>query len=243
MVSKTENTTIHLARVLEVKAITYVVTHTVGLAQASAQTISGNAPRLLVIAGATGVGKSMLSVRLAHESKFSRLLSTDAIREIMRICDKEQSNSALQRSSFSKGDSGEPVIDWLETCNAIEPGIEATIARARGEGIDLLIEGVHIVPSDRLLRAWRDSGGIAVGLVMCVDDENEHQKLLKNRDAHTYRRADRYLASFSRIRKIQDGLIEKAKIANWPVVDQTRVKDDVKKIQHLLDLAWNESKK
>lgn len=218
------------------------MTRTVGLAQASARTISGNAPRLLVIAGATGVGKSTASVRLAHESKFSRLLSTDAIREIMRACDDEDSNPPLHRSSFSKGDSGDPVIDWLETCEAVKPGIAATIDRARREGIDLIIEGVHIVPSERLLRAWRDSGGIAVGVVMCVDVESDHQKMLKSRDAHSYRRADRYIASFSRIRKIQDGLIEKSKIANWTIVDPTRVKDDVEKIQHLLDLAWNESR-
>ncbi len=220
----------------------HVMTRSVGLAQTSARTISGNAPRLLVIAGATGVGKSTASVRLAHESKFSRLLSTDAIREIMRVCDDDESNPSLHRSSFSKGDSGDPVLDWLETCNSVEPGIAATIGRARREGIDLLIEGVHILPNERLLRAWRESGGIAVGVVMCVDTELEHQNMLKSRDAHSYRRADRYIASFSRIRRIQDGLIEKAKIANWPIVDPTRVKDDVKKIQHLLDLAWNESK-
>ena len=220
----------------------HVMTRSVGLAQTSARTISGNAPRLLVIAGATGVGKSTASVRLAHESNFSRLLSTDAIRDIMRVCDYDESTPSLHRSSFSKGDSGDPVLDWLETCNSVEPGIAATIGRARSEGIDLLIEGVHIVPSERLLRAWRESGGIAVGVVMCVDTELEHQNMLKSRDAHSYRRADRYIASFSRIRKIQNGLIEKAKIANWPIVDPTRVKDDVKKIQHLLDLAWNESR-
>ena len=120
----------------------------IGLADAAARTIADRAPRLLVIAGATGTGKSTASVQLAADSNFSRLLSTDAIREIMRSCDEERSQPALHRSSFSRGDSGEPVIDWLETCQAVETGIVATIDRARREGIDLLIEGVHINPSE-----------------------------------------------------------------------------------------------
>ena len=212
----------------------------IGLADAAARTIADRAPRLLVIAGATGTGKSTASVQLAAESNFSRLLSTDAVREIMRSCDEERSQAALHRSSFSRGDSGEPVIDWLETCQAVETGIVATIDRARREGIDLLIEGVHINPSERLLRSWRDAGGIALGLVMTVSEEDRHRSMIRSRDAHSFRRADRYLAAFPRIRAIQDGLIERAKIASWPVVDLSRINKDTDRIKHLMDLAWNE---
>ncbi len=59
----------------------------IGLAQAAARTIAGRAPRLLVIAGATGTGKSTASVQIAAKSGFARLLSTDAVREIIRSCD------------------------------------------------------------------------------------------------------------------------------------------------------------
>jgi len=58
--------------------------------------------------------------------------------------------------------------------------------------------------------------------------------MLKSRDAHSYRRSDRYLANFDRIRSIQNGLIERAKIANWDQVDPTRV-DDVERIVTLLE--------
>ena len=147
----------------------------IGLAEAAARTIADRAPRLLVIAGATGTGKSTASVQLAAKNGFARLLSTDAVREIMRSCDEERSEPSLHRSSFSRGDSGEPVIDWLDSCQAVEGGIVATIDRARREGIDLLIEGVHINPSERLLRSWREAGGIAIGLVMMVGEEDRHR--------------------------------------------------------------------
>jgi len=111
------------------------------------------------------------------------------------------------------------------------------VNRARREGIDLLIEGVHINPSARLLRAWEDAGGIALGVVMKVDEERVHKEMLKSRDAQSYRRSDRYLAGFSRIRHIQDGLVERARIARWAIVDPTRVDDDVERIFTLLNRA------
>jgi len=214
----------------------------VGLATESAKSMSTVAPRLLILAGATGVGKSTAAREIAASSGFSRILSTDAIREIMRTCIDVDDDPALHRSSFSRGENGEPVLDWQRTCESVEPGISATIERARREGIDLLIEGVHIVPSDRLLRAWREGGGIAVGLLMQVESEEKHRDMLKSRDAHSYRRADRYLAGFDRIRRIQDGLQERAKIASWPVVDPSWG-SDTDRIKHFLNLAWNEQKR
>jgi len=196
---------------------------------------------LLVIAGATGVGKSTAAVGVAQRSGFTRVMSTDAIREIMRATDTEQSVPALHRSSFSAGESGEAVLDWMETCRAVEPGIAATVDRARREGIDLLIEGVHIVPAVRWLREWEEAGGVALGIVMVVDEERTHQAMLKSRDAHSYRRSDRYLAGFKRIRAIQNGFIERAKIANWTLVDPSRVEDDVERIHTLLHRAMREA--
>jgi 2-phosphoglycerate kinase len=207
------------------------------MAQTTAQAISTRPPRLLIIAGATGVGKSTAAVGVAQRAGFTRVMSTDAIREIMRATDSEHHHEALHRSSFSRGSSGEPVLDWNETCLAVEAGISATLERARREGIDLLLEGVHIIPSARLLKAWEDAGGVALGVVMVVDEDQAHQDMLKSRDAHSYRRSDRYLANFERIRAIQEGLIERAKIANWPMVDPTRVDNDIERIFTLLNRA------
>ena len=151
----------------------------VGLATESAKVMSKRAPRLLIIAGATGVGKSTAAGQIAAAKGYTRILSTDAIREIMRTCMDVDDNPALHRSSFSRGENGEPVLDWQRTCEAVEPGITATIERARREGIDLLIEGVHIVPSERMLRAWREGGGIAVGLLMQVESEEKHREMLR----------------------------------------------------------------
>ncbi len=214
----------------------------VSMAQTTARTIAVRAPRLLIIAGATGSGKSTAALKIAAKSKFARIISTDAIREIMRSCDHEKSQTALHRSSFSIGSANDPIIDWLDTCQSVESGIEATINRALREGIDLLLEGVHVVPSEKLLAPWREAGGIALGVILAVGEESKHQDMLRSRDANSFRRADRYLANFSRIRSIQEGLLERSKISNWPIIDISRVKDDAERIEHLLDLAWNENR-
>ena len=213
---------------------------TVGLAENTAKTIANRPPRVLIIAGATGTGKSTVGMKIGAKSNFARLISTDAIREIMRSTDDTQANPALHRSSFSIGESNDAIIDWVDTCQAVEKGIEATINRAMREGIDLLLEGVHIIPSDRLIRSWIDAGGIALGVIMMVSDDEKHKSMIKSRDAHSFRRHDRYIANFDRIRRIQDGLVERSKIASWPVVDISRVASDQEKIEHYLDLAWNE---
>lgn len=213
---------------------------TIGVADTTIKAIAKNPPRLLIIAGATGTGKSTVAIKIAAKSNFSRVISTDVIREIMRATTDDVNDSALHRSSFSIGESNDAILDWLDTCQALEKGIEATINRALREGIDLVLEGVHIVPSDRLIRGWIKSGGIAVGVIMAVSDEKKHESMIRSRDAYSFRNADRYIASFSRIRQIQDGLIERSKIASWPVVDISRLANDQEKIEHYLDLAWNQ---
>ena len=46
---------------------------------------TNRAPRLTIIAGATGTGKSTLAHMVAHELDFSRCVSTDTIREVLRL--------------------------------------------------------------------------------------------------------------------------------------------------------------
>jgi 2-phosphoglycerate kinase len=84
----------------------------------------------------------------------------------MRASDPDHRIPRLHRSSFATGESGDPVLDWKDSCSVVEAGIDATISRGRREGIDLLVEGVHLMPDNRWLEEWRESGGLMICYIM-----------------------------------------------------------------------------
>ena len=71
-------------------------------------------PRLLVITGSSGVGKSTISARAAASLGFSKSASTDTIRETLRTQFDSEQAPALHRSSFEPAGSG-AIEDWHAT--------------------------------------------------------------------------------------------------------------------------------
>ena len=97
-------------------------------------------PRLLIIVGTSGVGKSTMSARLASELGFSKVASTDTVREVLRTQLTSSDRPALHRSSFESA-GGTPIEDWTETVEAVSEGVRAIIHRALEKRGDLLLEG------------------------------------------------------------------------------------------------------
>ena len=165
-------------------------------------------PRLVLISGATGVGKTTLAKAVAHEMGLARIASSDTIREVMRAT-ASSSDPALNRSSYGRGEVGDAGTDWEDAARAVEPGIDAVVERARQQGVDLVLEGVHLIPSRRLLSAWETAGGAAVGVIVKIEDEATHRERIEEREANTWRGAERYRIGFERIRSIQRIIEEK----------------------------------
>ena len=131
-------------------------------------------PRLLVITGSSGVGKSTLSARAAASLEFSKIATTDTIRETLRTQFDADQLPALHRSSFEPAGSG-VVQDWHETVKVLSEGVAAVVRRASMKGSDLLLEGVHVIPGAWILDDWKATGGVACGVVLYVADEDRHQ--------------------------------------------------------------------
>ena len=194
-------------------------------------------PRLVLISGATGVGKTTLAKAIAHEMGLARIASSDTIREVMRAT-AASPDPALNRSSYGRGDVGDAITDWEDAAQAVQPGIEAVVERARQQGVDLVLEGVHVIPSRRLLGAWKTAGGAAVGVVVKIEDEGTHRDRIEKREANTWRGAERYRIGVDRIRSIQRAIEEKGSGAEWKVVDSRLHQDGLGMVRQWLNEAW-----
>ncbi len=183
-------------------------------------------PRLLVITGSSGVGKSTLSARAAASLGFSKSASTDTIREALRTQFDTDELPALHRSSFESAGSG-VVEDWHETVKVLSEGVAAVVRRASMKGSDLLLEGVHLIPGAQILNDWRGAGGIACGVVLYVEEEDRHQRFIVRRERHNNRGLAHYLDNLDRIREIQSEMVSNGREAGWLVMDASTQDDPV----------------
>ncbi len=110
-------------------------------------------PLVVLIGGATGVGKSTLATQLATRLGIVRVVATDAIREVMRALFSHELMPTLHASSFEAGSvlreppsKDEVVVGFREQTAAVAVGVQALVERAAMEGTHLIIEGAHVVP-------------------------------------------------------------------------------------------------
>jgi len=184
-------------------------------------------PLVLMIGGATGVGKSTIATQLAARLGIVRLVATDAIREVMRGLFTEELMPTLYTSSFSADEAlREPpprsadkvVVGFREQTAAVSVGIHALIRRAAEEGTSVIIEGAHIVPGFVDLEPWHDQV-LAVPVIISVDDEDLHRGhfVVRGRDTPS-RPHDRYQRGFVNIRKVQKYIKSQALSHGVPVI-------------------------
>lgn len=188
-------------------------------------------PMIILVGGTTGVGKSTIATQLAARIGITRIISTDAVREVMRSLFSERIMPTLHTSSFEAHEairgpvprSSDPVIVGFEQqVRTVSVGIEALIERSVLEGTDLILEGAHLVPgfveSPPWAPPWEDKA-VLVPIVITVDDEDVHRShfFLREQEAGQ-RNVERYLTHFSDIRKVQKYIRAAAQHHGAPVI-------------------------
>ena len=189
-----------------------------------------NLPRPLVIyvGGASGTGKSTLSLELAPLLRIYRINATDTIRQVMRMVFTQKIMPALHSSSFeivehleappAEERGGAPVdvdntdrviASFEEQARRVCVGVRAVVERAIAENMSIVVEGVHLVPG---LVPFPDLEGSAyqVPLVLATLDEEAHRARFLARSQVGGRRAERYLENFEGIRTIHDHVLQQA---------------------------------
>ncbi|MDD3519846.1 MAG: zeta toxin family protein [Actinomycetota bacterium] len=189
-------------------------------------------PIIILIGGSTGAGKSTISTIMSNRLNISRVVSTDAIREIMRTSVSDKLIKPLQGSSYNAykylalpPTGVNPVIlGFREQVMAVTVGIEAIIKRSVEEKIDTIIEGAHVVPGYINIKDIENKALIE-HFVIIVEDEALHREHFVKRTFETQgsRPMQKYLTHLKNIRLIQTYIQELAVKNNIKILDNNNL--------------------
>lgn len=197
-------------------------------------------PLVLYIGGASGTGKSTLSLELAPLLKIYRVTATDTVRQVMRTLFSPQILPAIHRSSFDAPEAlvetlMQTLVDDPETDIEVDPhqrlvasfleqavrlgvGVRAVVERSVQEHVNVLVEGVHLVPP---VVPFRDLAGACyqVPLLLGIPDVDTHRRRFLDRGLLSGRRAERYVERFEAIRTLHDFILDQAEAEDLPFLD------------------------
>ncbi|MEW6750386.1 MAG: ATP cone domain-containing protein [Candidatus Latescibacterota bacterium] len=193
-----------------------------------------NRPLIILIGGATGVGKTSLAIALANLLDIPRVVATDDIRQVMRLMLSPELVPTLHPSSYSAGEvvggfaanGDDPVvIGYREQARIVNVGVRAIIDRCVEENTSVIIDGVHLLPDLLNREAWRRTAFI-IAICLSLSDRQAYEARFAARSAQAPRRpVHQYLAHLDQILKIQEHVVESSTAHDIPVLETSSVDD------------------
>jgi 2-phosphoglycerate kinase len=184
-------------------------------------------PVILLLGGPAGAGKTSLALEVASRLGIHRVVSTDAIRQVMRIMLSDALVPAVHASSYdaykvlARGTvTGDPVIEgFRDQAQIVSVGVRAMMDRAVAENANVIIDGVSIVPGLIDLEAYRDRAEVVFLLVATLDPESFRGRFQSRAKGEASRSPHRYIEHLDAILRIQEHLLEMADRFHVPIVD------------------------
>lgn len=198
-------------------------------------------PLIILIGGTTGSGKSTVSAELAYRLDINRHQSTDMMREIIRSYLSPQMLPTLGYSSFEAwrglpGSAGgaKPAIEnpvvagFLSQFAAMKLALNATIERAVQERHHLILEGVHVVPTEMSLDAM-EKKAVIIPIMLATMKKALLRRQLRRRGGENDRREAKHQMEYlDDIWELQSWLLDEADRDGIPIVENWYIEDTVR---------------
>jgi 2-phosphoglycerate kinase len=184
-------------------------------------------PVIILLGGAAGVGKTSLALEVAHRLGIGRMLSTDSIRQIMRLMLSQELLPSIHGSSYdahklapTQGEGAAAVIEGFRAQTAaVSVGLRASMDRAIAENANIVIDGVSIVPGMIDLEAYEEIADVIFLVVATLDEESFANRFARRATHQKIRAPHRYIENLPAILQIQDHFLELAERHGVPIVD------------------------
>lgn len=198
-------------------------------------------PIIILLGGASGTGKSTIATTLATRLAITRVIPTDAVREVMRAFVPETLVPELHRSSFEPPpDEPEASFETIwaafrRQCQAVGAGVARVVRRMVNEREDTIIEGVHMLPGLDVAALASNTEAIVVPILLTVRDTAVHHAHFMHRlETHHGREPARYLERLGTIRAIDERLRAEARSHEVAIVDATFIDEALQQIVGLV---------
>lgn len=193
-------------------------------------------PLILLIGGSPGSGKSTVAAELAYRLNIPRIQSTDMMREVIRSYLTPQVAPTLQYSSFEawrglpQPRDGQEMTDenrliegYLSQVTTMRPALQAAMERAVQEGEHLILEGVHVLPTELDLKPIKERA-VVISLILSTIDKEALEARLKRRGAEPgERQAVRYLEHLDEIWELQSFILREAEASDTTVLPTANI--------------------
>ncbi len=193
-------------------------------------------PVIILLGGSSGVGKTSLALEVARRLGIGRVLSTDSIRQVMRLVLSRELVPAIHTSSFDAhrfvapiagleedGTRDKVVSGFMEQASVVSVGVRAMIERAIDEKANLVLDGVSLVPGLIDLETYAADAHVIYLVVARLDEDSFRNHFIARGRRQPQRSAMRYVDNLEGILKIQEQLLELADHYDVPIVDNRTI--------------------
>ena len=193
-------------------------------------------PMLVLICGMPGTRKSSTMIQLAAWLGFQISLGTDEIREIMRKYDKDPFLQGVSHDRWKLlGPKTERnfIKGFLKHSEIIKKGVEVILEKSKKNGENLIIEGVHLVPSLYKNLSSFQTFHFILTVSLKQHKENIKDKIIRRHD----RQKDVWTQKEDDLIKIQKILVRDSK--NYPnifILESTSPEENVQNILKILKI-------